>query len=736
MSATESKKITLWIEGMSCAACSAGIESKLNDTVGINKAVVNLAARKATVYYNPEKLTPENIISMIEQMGFGTNFEDSRNQMEIMENKESIEIRRQKLYFGFAALLSIPLVLVMPVQLFGKSGFPEIMYSPYFQMILASIIQFIIGGQFYKDAFYSLRRRSANMSVLVVLGTTSAYLYSVAVVLWGDKIGLHHVYFETSALIITLILLGKLLENSARNRTSHAIKKLLNMQVKKASVIRGEKEVEIPAEEVEVGDIILVRPGESMPVDGIVIEGISTVDEAMLTGESIPVDKKPGDRVTGATINIQGFIKYEATAVGMDTVLAQIISMVEEAQSSKAPIQRLADKASAYFVPAVVIFALLTLIIWYFIVQPGDITKALINFTAVLVIACPCALGLATPTSIMVGTGKGAENGILFKGGENLENTHDVDTIVFDKTGTLTIGIPVVTDVLAQEGFDEAQILKYAATIENGSQHPLAAAIIEAANVKNIQPGPMSSFSDLPGYGLEASSDGRHILLGNLRLMESKSIDLANKQEIIHKMETEGKTVVYLAIDQKFAGLIAMSDILKENAAAVVKDIQGLGIEVIMMTGDNKRTALAIAVKLGIRNVLAEILPQEKAGQIKTLQQQGRRVAMVGDGINDAPALAVADVGIAIGNGTDVAIEAADIVLLGGNLSGITSAIKLSQVTMRNIKQNLFWALLYNSLGIPVAAMGFLNPVLAAAAMAFSSFSVVSNALRLKKWEP
>lgn len=736
MAGQDDKKISLNIEGMTCAACSARIEKKLNSLPGITAAAVNLATEKASVNFEPAQISEEEIIAAVKKIGYDAAKETEDLKIGGDSNNKAEEAARQRRLFIFSAVLSLPLLLMMVSEFTGWNWVPAIFLNSYFQWIAASLIQFIAGAQFYKDAYFSLKSGSANMSVLVVLGTTSAYLYSVAVIFFGHLTGLHHVYFETSAIIITLIILGKLLEASAKGRTSEAIKKLLGLQAKHARIIRGGIEIELPAEEVLTGDIVVVKPGEKIPVDGIIVEGASAVDESMLTGESIPVDKKAGDAVTGATINRQGLIKYKATQVGKDTVLAQIVKMVQEAQGSKAPIQRMADIISSYFVPVVIGIALLTLLVWYFALDPGNFTRALINCTAVLVIACPCALGLATPTSIMVGTGKGAEYGILFKGGEYLENTHKLDTIILDKTGTLTIGKPEATDIFTVPGFKEEDNIRYAAAVEKGSEHPLGEAIVKAGTKRFEVLPEISSFKALPGYGIEAYAEGRYILLGSRRLMEENNIDISGAAGEIQRLESEGKTLMFLSLDKNMAALFAVADTVKENAREVVAELKSMGLAVVMLTGDNKHTAQAIASQLGIEHILAEVLPKDKAEQVSKLKEQGKKVAMVGDGINDAPALVTADIGIAIGTGTDVAIESADITLLGGNLAGIPASIKLSHATMRNIKQNLFWALLYNSLGIPVAAMGLLNPVLAGAAMAFSSVSVVSNALRLKRWKP
>jgi len=604
--------------------------------------------------------------------------------------------------------------------------------NPYLQWALATPVQLVAGWQFYRGAYLALKNGSANMDVLVALGTSAAYLYSIANVLRGVS----ELYFETSAILITLIIVGKLLEAIAKGRTSEAIKALMGLRAKTARVLRGGQEIDISVEDVQVGDIVIVRPGEKIPVDGMVTEGDSAVDESMLTGESLPVDKKIGDEVIGATINKFGTFQFQATKVGKDTALAQIVRIVEEAQGSKAPIQRFADVVSGYFVPAVVLIALLTFAGWYFFFDPGNFSRALVNFTAVLVIACPCALGLATPTSIMVGTGKGAENGILFKGAEHLENAHRLTTIVLDKTGTVTKGQPEVTDIVTLAEFSHTEIVQMAASAEKNSEHPLAQAIVDYGKAQGVSIDNPETFAAIPGQGVKVSIHSKEILVGTRKLLKENAIEFQPFAAQIEALEQQGKTVMLMAVNQKVAALLAVADTVKDSSAQAVAELKQLGIEVWMITGDNERAAKAIAQIVGIENVLAEVLPEHKAEKVQALKKEGRIVGMVGDGINDAPALATADVGFAIGTGTDVAIEAADITLIRGDLLAAVAAIKLSKATMRNIKQNLFWALAYNSLGIPVAAAGFLSPVIAGAAMAFSSVSVVSNALRLKRFQP
>ena len=726
-------KIELKITGMSCAACSGRIEKVLHKLPGVYSAVVNLAIEKATVEYNAGQINIIDIKSRIEKLGFGAH--DITDGTEANKEKETrkSEVTQQRFRLIISAVFSFPLLFAMVLHLMGvRSAAADLLMNPYFQFAAATPVQFIAGWQFYRGAYLALRNGGANMDVLVALGTSAAYFYSVVNIIRGN----HDLYFETSAILITLIILGKLLEATAKGRTSEAIKALMGLQAKTARVIRNGQEMDIPIEEVLAADIVVVRPGEKVPVDGVITDGTSAIDESMLTGESLPVDKKIGDEVIGATINKFGTFKFRATKVGRDTALAQIVRIVEEAQGSKAPIQRFADVVSGYFVPTVVALAVLTFLAWYFIFDPGNFSGALINLTAVLVIACPCALGLATPTSIMVGTGKGAENGILIKGAEHLENAHRLTTIVLDKTGTITKGQPEVTDIITMTGFSEDEIVGLIVRAEKNSEHPLAQAIVKYGQEKGLSMADPESFTAIPGHGVEVTIDGQRILVGTRKLMSENNIEFKTLLPKIEELEQQGKTVMMMAISKEMAGLFAVADTVKESSAEAVTQLQKLGIEVWMITGDNERTARAIAGKVGITNVMAEVLPEYKAEKIDSLKREGKVVGMVGDGINDAPALVTADVGFAIGTGTDVAIEAADITLMSGDLRGIVAAIKLSKATMRNIKQNLFWALIYNTLGIPIAALGYLSPVLAGAAMAFSSVSVVTNALRLKGFKP
>lgn len=731
-------KAELKLEGMSCTACAARIEKALNSLPGVISAGVNFATEKAVVNYDESKISLAEIKQAVSDAGYkAAEAEDSTAEMEQQERER--EISRQKRTVMVSGILSAPLLVYMLSMVFRLHDIvPGLFYNPYFQFALATPVQFWAGWSFYREAYIALKGRSANMSVLVALGTSAAYFYSVGATFFPARLGRAEVYYEVGAIIITLVLLGKTLETIAKGRTTEAIKKLLGLQAKTARVVRQGQELEIPVEEVVAGDLVVVRPGEKIPVDGVVREGYSAVDESMLTGESIPVDKKAGDEVIGATINKLGTFKFEATKVGRDTALAQIIRIVEEAQGSKAPIQRMADVISGYFVPAVLLIAVATFLFWYYLRLPGDFTRALINFTAVLVIACPCALGLATPTSIMVGTGKGAEKGILIKSGEYLEKAHSLTALVLDKTGTITRGEPDLTDLIGIGEYEGkySLLLELAGRAEKNSEHPLAQAVYKKALAETGKLNDPEEFEAIPGHGVKAVVEGKKLLLGTRKLMKDNRVEFESVLGIIEEMEDRGKTAVLMAIDGKMAGVAGVADTVKETSAEAIKALKRLGIEVWMITGDNRRTAGAIARQVGIDNVMAEVLPEDKAQQVQKLRQQGKVVGMVGDGINDAPALVTADVGFAVGTGTDVAIEAADITLMRGDLRGIVASIDLSRATIRNIKQNLFWALVYNTLGIPIAAAGLLNPVIAGAAMAFSSVSVVSNALRLKRFNP
>jgi len=714
------------IIGMTCTACSTRIEKKLKRTPGIIDASINLAIETGTVKFIKGAISEQDIIKIIRETGYDAKIYKRDEKDDLKEE----ELKNKKRMFIISAIFSFPLILLMFVHIF-KIKFLFFLNNPVFQLILATIVQFYPGLQFYKGAYNSLKDKTANMDVLVALGTSAAFFFS----LYNMIIGKKELYFETSAILITLILLGKYLESLAKSKTSDAIKKLMQLKPQKATVLRGSKEIEIPVEDVIVDDVIIVKPGEKIPLDGIVIEGESFVDESMMTGESMPIKKNVNDEVIGGTINKNGYLKIRVTRVGKDTFLSQIIKIVEEAQGSKAPIQRFADTVSAYFVPAVILIAIITFNLWYFFLMPGNFTNALINFTSVLVIACPCALGLATPTSIMVGTGKGAQLGILFKGGEYLEIAHKINSIIFDKTGTLTKGVFEVTDIITNDKFSEEKILEFTASIERLSEHPLGEAIVKKAKEKNLKSLKVSDFKVYSGLGVYGKIENNEILIGNGNLMKLNGIDYSTFENLKVNLDGEGKTSFFISINKEIAGLIGVSDVIKENAKETIEKLKNMGVEVYMLTGDNKSTAEAIAKKIGITNIFAEILPDKKAEKVNELKNKGKIVGMVGDGINDAPALAVADVGIAMGKGTDIAIEAADITLVKDDLRKIVGAIELSKATMRNIKQNLFWALIYNIIGIPVAASGFLNPIVAGGAMAFSSVSVVTNALRLKRWE-
>ncbi|MGG3622144.1 heavy metal translocating P-type ATPase [Bacillus gobiensis] len=730
-----SEKVEFDISGMTCAACANKIEKRLNKLNGVQTATVNFALESALVEYNPDEVSAADMMEAIKKLGYRLELKKEA-QGEKVDHRQK-EIEKQKGKFIFSAILSIPLLWAM-VSHFQFTSFiwlPEMFMNPWVQLALATPVQFLVGGQFYVGAYKALRNKSANMDVLVALGTSAAYFYSIylSVLSIGSDAHMVELYFETSAVLITLIILGKLFEAKAKGRSSEAIKKLMGLQAKTATVLRDGQELNVPIEEVIAGDIVYVKPGEKVPVDGVIFEGRSALDESMITGESIPVDKTVGDAVIGSTINKNGFLKVKATKVGKDTALAQIIKVVEEAQGSKAPIQRLADVISGIFVPIVVGIAIVTFLVWYFVVSPGEFAVALEKLIAVLVIACPCALGLATPTSIMAGSGRAAEYGILFKGGEHLETTHRLDTVILDKTGTVTNGKPTLTDVILSNGSEEMEFLKLVGAAERNSEHPLAEAIVEGIKEKGIELETSEHFEAIPGFGIESKVEGKSLLIGTRRLMEKNNINVGDIMPTMENLEKQGKTAMLVAIDLQFAGLIAVADTIKETSQKAIERLKKMGLEVVMITGDNKQTAQAIANEVGIDHVIAEVLPEGKAEEVKKLQKAGKKVAMVGDGINDAPALATADIGMAIGTGTDVAMEAADITLIRGDLNSIADAIFMSKMTIRNIKQNLFWAFAYNALGVPIAALGFLAPWLAGVAMAFSSVSVVLNALRLQR---
>ena len=755
--------------GMTCTNCANTIERRLNKVDGVLSAEVNYANEKAVVRYAPGATTRGDLVAAVRQAGYdvvssgdGTGSDDTLEDAEAAAREAEVKHQERRLLVGL--IFSVPLFLLSMSRDFGLLGdWSHAIWVNWLFFALATPVQFYVGWDYYVGAYKSLRNRSANMDVLVAMGSSVAYFYSIAVLIaltLGSMALGHHVYFETSAMIITLIVLGKLMEARAKGRTSEAIKKLIGLQAKTARVVRSGEELDIPIAEVIQGDLVIVRPGEKVPVDGVVVNGRSTLDESMITGESLPVEKTVGDAVIGATINKQGLLKFEATKVGKQTALAQIIKLVEQAQGSKAPIQRVVDQVAAYFVPFVIGAAVLTFVVWYLVT--GDFVAALIRLTAVLVIACPCAMGLATPTSIMVGVGKGAEHGILFKNSAALEQVHKLNAIVLDKTGTLTRGQPSVTDVLISDfGFriseepssdpqsairnPQSEILRLAASAERGSEHPLGEAIVRAANEQGLSLSQPTDFEGIAGFGIRAQVDGRSILLGNLRLMEQQSVHLNGLAAKAQTLQAEAKTAMWLAVDGQASALIGVADTIKDGSKDAVQAMHNLGLTVVMMTGDNEATAQAIAAEVGIDRVFAEVLPGDKAAYVKQLQDEGYVVGMVGDGINDAPALAQANVGLAIGTGTDVAMETADVTLMRGDLRSVPQAIKLSKATMRNIKENLIWAFGYNTALIPIAAgilapfdwapdfLRQLHPILAAGAMAFSSISVVSNSLRLRR---
>ncbi len=735
------ERVVLPIEGMTCATCAQKIEKALRSLDGVIKASVSLAAEEAVVEYTPLKVSLTDLKRAVASAG-------AYRVVELKEEplREAYYLRLKRRFVISAVLAGLIFIGSMH-RFFPLISAISPTYIYYALFALTTPVLLWAGFPFLRGAWVALKHRSADMNTLVAVGTSSAYLYSAIATFYPSLFtrgGLElHVYYDTAAVIITLILLGKLLESRAKARASQAIRKLMDLQVKTARVRRGDKEIDIPIEEVQIGYLVVVRPGERVPVDGIIKKGSSAVDESMLTGESLPVDKSPGDEVIGATINKTGSFVFETTKVGRETFLAQVIKLVREAQGSKAPIQRLADRIAGIFVPAVVLTAVITFTIWYLLGPSPALTYALLNFVAVLIIACPCALGLATPTAIMVGTGKGAEYGTLIKGGESLEIAHKLNTIVFDKTGTLTIGKPMVTDIIPADSLSSAELLNLAATAEKGSEHPLGRAIIERAEQEGIELGATEEFQALPGMGVWVRLKEKEVLVGNLKLMQEEGVDLKGAEHQARELAQQGKTPMFIALNHRMMGVIAIADTLKENAPAVARQLKEMGLQVVMLSGDNFRTANAIARQAGIQQVLAEVLPGDKAREVQRIQQKGKIVAMVGDGINDAPALAQADVGIALGSGTDVALEASDITLIGDNLQGVPSAIQLSKRTMRTIKQNLFWAFAYNVVGIPIAAgilypwWGILlNPMVAAAAMAFSSVSVVSNSLRLRRFQP
>lgn len=707
------EKLDCNIKGMTCATCANRIEREISKVIGVLSASVNLAIERGTFIVIKGVVDKKSIAEKINSLGYVVEIENEKKPLEEDEIAKKTFTR-----LIVSAVFTLPLFLSMIDMIFHTPFIPDIFSNGYFQLILASVVQFYCGFQFYKGAYANLKHLSANMDVLVALGTSAAYFFSLYNIFYG-----HHLYFETSSMLITLITFGKYLEAKAKRKTTQAISKLLNLTPKKARIVRDNKELEVNIEDVKVGDIVIVRPGEKIPVDGEIVEGETYIDESMITGESLPVKKGIADSVTGGTVNRNNTFKFRATKVGEGTLLAQIIKIMEDAQSVKAPIQKIADVVSGYFVPAVIGIAIFTFIYWFFFETNFDLNVSIINMVSVLVIACPCALGLATPTSIMVASGKGAENGILFKSGESLEVLSKVTAIAFDKTGTVTFGKPVVTEI-NPKSVEKEYFLRIAASLEKYSEHPIAEAIVnhykgEFIDIKNVK--------SFPGKGIVGEFSGSKISVGSKKFIE----DVTNCN-----IEDEGfGTNVYVAYDDKYLGYLVVNDEIRPTSKKAVEILKSYNIKLYMFTGDNSYTAKKIAEKLGISNVFADMLPQDKVDKIKELKESGEVVAMVGDGINDAPALTVADVGIGIGTGTDIAVEAADIVLVKGDLLGVAKGFNLSRKTLKNIKQNLFWAFIYNIIGIPIAAAGYLSPIIAGGAMAFSSVSVVSNALRLKKWK-
>ena len=743
------EKKTFAISGMTCASCAQTIEKATRKLEGVFESNVNLATEKMNVQFDPKLVSISDIIQAVSHAGYEAH-EDIASVDSIDEDREKKQREIKSLWkrFWISAVFTTPLLYIAMGHIVGAPlpGFIDPMMNPLaFAMIqlLLTIPVVMVNNHIYTVGYRTLFSGHPNMDSLIALGTSAAFLYGIfatVMIYLGNTSYASELYYETAAVILTLITLGKYLETLTKGKTSEAIKKLMGLAPKTAIVIRDGQEVEISIDEVVVGDILIVKPGEKMPVDGIVVEGMTAVDESMLTGESIPVEKNAGDNIIGASINKNGTIQYKATKVGKDTALSQIIKLVEDAQGSKAPIAKLADIISGYFVPIVIAIAVLSGLAWYIGGQTGIF--ALTIAISVLVIACPCALGLATPTAIMIGTGKGAEHGVLIKSGTALETTHKLQTIVFDKTGTITEGKPKVTDIVTVKGISEEELLVLAASAEKGSEHPLGEAIVKGAEERGLNFKKTKAFKAIPGYGIEVTIDGNNLLLGNRKLMDDRNISLGTLDKTSDELASQGKTPMYITMNGKIAGIIAVADTVKENSVKAIEKLHAMGIEVAMITGDNKRTAEAIAKQVGIDRVLSEVLPEDKANEVKKLQDEGKKVAMVGDGINDAPALAQADVGIAIGSGTDVAMESADIVLMRSDLMDVPTAVELSRSTIRNIKQNLFWAFGYNTAGIPFA-MGIiyllggplLSPVIAAAAMSFSSVSVLLNALRLKRFK-
>lgn len=743
------EQVEFGVSGMSCASCVVNIESVLGKLPGVDRVDVSFGTQRATVEFDPAQITPAQLQSAVADAGYRLVPRDAPGTAE-SEDREAAERRAEisdlsrRVVIG--AVLSAPVVFaVMAMDLFSATWVPEFMMNRWLQLALITPVMFYSGWPIHRTGWLTLRHRTADMNSLITIGTIAAFGYSLLVTVAPSLVpaNVRDVYFEAVGVIITLILLGRLLEVRAKAGTGEAIRKLVGLQARTATIIRDDVEVEVPVEDVIPGDVVVVRPGEKVPVDGVIVNGRSTLDESMVTGESIPVTKTVGDRVIGATINQTGAFRLEATNVGADTMLAQIIKLVEQAQGSKAPIQRLADLVASFFVPAVMFIAIATFATWFVVGPTPPLTLALVAAVAVLIIACPCALGLATPLSIMVSTGKGAEHGILIRSAESLETAHKIDTIILDKTGTITQGKPALTDVVVTAGVDEAELLRLVASAEQSSEHPLAQAIVTGARERGLALVEPTAFDSITGKGIRAVVAGREVLIGNRRLLDDAHIDTTDLGPVTDRLAEAGRTPMLVALDGRPGGVIAVADTVKDDSAAVIAALHALGISVAMITGDNARTAAAIARQVGVQRVLAEVLPEHKALEVRRLQDEGGVVAMVGDGINDAPALAQADVGFAIGTGTDVAIESSDITLISGALSGVVTAITLSRSTMRNIRQNLILAFVYNGIGIPVAAgvlypiFGLrLSPMIAAGAMALSSLSVVTNANRLRRWHP
>jgi P-type Cu+ transporter len=747
--------VRLEIEGMHCASCVARVEQELERTEGVVEAAVNLLGEDATVSYLPQTTDVAELENAVRRAGYTPRPAPAagKDVVERQDRDREREYRMLMRKFWFAAVISVPVVVLSYPDLFGLDAWSffakgaDSLWWVWRALGLVTLpVMVWAGGQFYTGARQALRHRTANMYTLIALGISAAWLYSTVAVWWPSifpKASFAQEYYDVSAVVVALVTLGMALEVKAKGRSSEAIRKLIGLQAKTARVIRDGHELDVPIEQVLVGDTVVVRPGEKVPVDGVIIDGESSLDESMVTGESLPVDKTVGDEVIGATINKTGAFRFQATKVGADTALASIVRMVGDAQASKLPIQRVVDQVAGVFVPAVMIVAIVAFVVWFDLGPTPALAYAVIVAVTVLIIACPCALGLATPTSLTVGMGKGAEQGVLFRGGDALQAARQLQVIVLDKTGTITHGQPALTDVITAAGFKDAAVLRVAAAVERDSEHPLAQAIVTGASERDLDVPRPARFSAIPGHGVQAEVDGQTVLLGNRKLMADRGIATSELDERAQQLAGEGKTPMYVAIDGRTAGLVAVADTIKPDSVAAIARLRRAGLVVVMITGDNERTAQAIARQVGVDRVLAEVLPQDKAHEVQKLQLEGKKVGMVGDGINDAPALTQADVGFAIGTGTDVAIEASDVTLVGGSLQSVATAIEISQATMRNIKQNLVGAFVYNGAGLPIAAGVFyplfgvlLSPLIGAAAMAFSSLTVVSNANRLRRWHP